>query len=162
MAPDSFLAYSRSRFSTRLPTDRSFTRGHFWLAMEDAGIARVGFTKFATRMLGEVVELEFEATAGAGITTGRVVGWLEGFKAVSDLYAPADGIFVGGNPNLEDPELIERIHKDPYGDGWLYRMRLGAGLPDDALTPDEYARFLDGTIDRMMGTDSGETEGASS
>ena len=61
---DPYLAYQRSKFSTRLPTDRLFTEGHFWLAAGEEGRQRIGFTRFATRMLGEVVEFEFEVQPG--------------------------------------------------------------------------------------------------
>ena len=144
---DAFLAYRRSKFSTRLPTDRVFTRAHVWMAPDPDGGTRVGFTKFATRMLGEVVEFEVEVKPGATIEVGQAIGWLEGFKAVSDLYAPLDGTFVGTNPALEDD--IECVHGDPYGKGWLYRVE--GPPPDDALSAQDYAAFLDGTIDRMMG-----------
>ena len=57
---DAHLAYQRAQFKTRLPTDRMFTKAHLWLQDVGAGVVRVGLTKFATRMLGEVVEYEFE------------------------------------------------------------------------------------------------------
>lgn len=145
---DEFLAYKRSKFATRLPTDRMYTASHFWMAPEEAGLQRVGFTKFATRMLGEVVEFDFEVQPGAAIEVGQAIGWFEGFKAVSDLYAPLAGAFVIANVALtEDPEAV---HRKPYGEGWLYRVE--GAPPEDALDAAGYAAFLDATIDRMMGT----------
>ena len=150
MAADAYLAYKRSKFATRLPTDRLFTQSHFWIAPADGGGQRVGFTKFATRMLGEVVEFEFEIGLGAAVETGQVIGWFEGFKAVTELYAPMTGTFGGANPGLE--RALEAVHKTPYDAGWLYR--LDGDPPPDALTAQEYAGFLDATIDRMMGRSS--------
>lgn len=145
---DAHLAYQRAQFKTRLPTDRKFTEAHQWLQVVGDGVVRIGLTKFATRMLGEVVEYEFEARPGADVATGDTVGWIEGFKAVSDLFVPMDGRFAGPNPDLDTN--MEQIHHSPYDRGWLYRVE--GELPDDCLSPEEYAAFLDGTIDRMMGT----------
>lgn len=144
---DAYLAYKRAKFATRLPTDRLFTEGHFWLAPEEGGHLRVGFTRFATRMLGEVVEFDFEVEAGAEIRRGQAIGWFEGFKAVTELYSPLSGRFAGPNQDLQ--QIIGEIHKHPYDRGWLYRVTGEA--PEDCLDAAEYAGFLDGTIDRMMG-----------
>ncbi len=144
---DAYLAYKRSKFATRLPTDRLFTEGHFWLAPEAGGRQRIGFTKFATRMLGEVVEFEFEVEPGQEIREGQAIGWFEGFKAVTELYSPLAGEYAGANPDLG--QLIGDIHKHPYEGGWLYRV--AGAPPDGCMDATEYAGFLDGTIDRMMG-----------
>ena len=148
--PDAYLAYQRSKFATRLPTDRLFTASHYWLAPEAGGRQRVGFTKFATRMLGEVVEYEFQAAPGQELRQGDVIGWFEGFKAVTELYAPLSGRLVEVNAELSD--VIGEIHRFPYDRGWLYRVE--ASPPDDGMSANEYAEFLDGTIDRMMGEHS--------
>lgn len=146
---DGYLSYKRSKFATRLPTDRVFTESHFWIAPDPDGGMRVGFTKFATRMLGEIVEFDFEVKPGAAVQLGQAIGWFEGFKAVSDLYAPLAGVFAGPNAELE---ATEWIHKSPYDRGWLYRI--DGEPPPDSLDAEGYARFLDSTIDRMMGTDA--------
>ncbi|MAE76078.1 MAG: glycine cleavage system protein H [Planctomycetes bacterium] len=143
---DDFLAYRRAKFTTRLPTDRSYTEGHLWIAPDAEG-HRVGFTRFATRMLGEVVEFDFEVAVGSRIHRGQAIGWVEGFKAVSDLYSPLTGVFAGANPELE--KVIGDIHKSPYQLGWLFRVT--GAESDDLLAAEGYAGFLDGTIDRMMG-----------
>lgn len=108
---------------------------------------RIGLTKFAARMLGDVVDIGFDVAPGAVIRLGETLGWFEGFKARSDLYSVATGEFVGPNPGLEtDVDVIDR---DRYGAGWLYRVR---GTPDpDAREAAGYARLLDETIDRMRG-----------
>jgi glycine cleavage system H protein len=141
------LRYKRSRFTTRLPIAYRYTAAHMWLADEGAGTWRVGFTKFAVRMLGEVVENGFEVKPGAAIEVGQVIGWLEGFKASTDLYCPVDGEFVGGNPLLD--KQAERVHADPYGEGWLFRAR---GVPEDAaMDVHAYAAVLDAAIDKIQG-----------
>lgn len=126
--------------------DRFYTKGHYWILGLASG-CRIGLTKFAVRMLGEIVELDFEVPQGESIEVGQVVGWIEGFKAISDLYSPIGGSFVGGNPLLrEDPAVVRR---DPYEGGWLFEV--DGELTDDLVDAQGYAEFLDGTIDRMMG-----------
>ena len=141
------LHYKRSRFATRLYSDRLYTAGHAWLRREDGDLWRIGFTKFATRMLGEAVEMNFEAKPGTMVETGQPVGWIEGFKAVTDLYAPFSGRFEGGNPELV--KEIKLVQTDPSGRGWLYALR---GTPTEGcLDVQGYVSVLDATIDKMLG-----------
>jgi glycine cleavage system H protein len=149
------IAYKRSRFSTRLPTYYRYTASHYWLRESEPGIWQVGFTKFATRMLGEMVEFDFKVQPGARIEAGQVIGWTEGFKAMSDIYSAAAGEFLGTNPALAT--AITLIDHDPYGDGWLYQV---SGQPDPANTGvNGYIAVLDATIDTMLRSrhDQGET-----
>jgi glycine cleavage system H protein len=141
------VSYRRSRFSTRLPDDRRYTAAHCWLQEVEPGVWRVGFTQFATRMLGDLVEHGFEVPPGTAITLGDTVGWIEAFKAITDLYAAGTGAFGGGNPLLEtDPTAFD---KDPYGAGWLYTLR---GDPDPAAVDvTAYTRLLDLAIDKVQG-----------
>lgn len=140
------LPYKRARFSSRLPGDRLYTASHCWLSQAEDGSWKVGFTKFATRMLGELVEHEFEIAASAPLQLGQVIGWVEGFKAVADLFCVGSGSFASGNDELAaNPDLIRR---DPYGRGWLYAF---AGEPDpNAVDVDGYAGVLDIAIDRIL------------
>lgn len=141
------IPYNRSRFSTRLLEDRLYTAGHSWLEREDEEVWRVGFTKFAVRMLGEIVELGFEAEPGATVETGQVIGWLEGFKAVTDMYSPLGGRFEGFNPAVDEQAAL--LSNDPYRRGWLFRVRGQPG--DDCLDVHGYIALLDTTIDKMLG-----------
>ncbi len=138
--------YKRSNFVTHLPADCLYSPSHFWLAREEGERWRVGFTKFATRMLGEIVDHQWEKQPGAAIYSGEIIGSIEGFKAISDLYCVADGTFAGGNPALL--EHIEIVGKNPYTDGWLYRFD---GTPDSkCVSLEKYCSMLDGTIDRIL------------
>ena len=149
------LRYKRSRFSARLPRDRRYTPSHFWALEYEPGRFRVGFTKFAKRMLGEIVELGFEVKPGEPVALGQVVGWVEAFKAVSDLYCVVDGAFVEANPALDaDPSLLDA---DPHGEGWLYAV--SGTLDAAAVDAEGYAGILDAQIDKMLGEE--HTEGAS-
>lgn len=142
------LRYKRSRFTARLPMDRLYTPSHFWVQHDAAtGVCRVGITRFAKRMLGDIVEFDFEINPGAAVEVGQVIGWIEAFKAVADLYCVAHGTFQGPNPAvLASAELID---KDPHGEGWLYSV---TGQPDErAIDAPSYAKLLDGHIDKMLG-----------
>ncbi len=146
------VSYRRSRFSTRLPDDRSYTASHFWLLPQGEGVYRVGFTQFATRMLGDLVEHGFEVKPGTAVSLGDTVGWVEAFKATTDLYCPGTGTFLEMNTALEtDPTLFD---SDPYGRGWLYTFR---GDPDPGATDVAgYVRQLDLAIDKIMGKPHGD------
>lgn len=145
--PKDFLIYKRSRFRDRIARNKLYTASHFWLQSCGEGEYRVGFTRFARRMLGETVEIDFEVEANTPVELGEIVGWAEAFKAVTDLYCVGSGIFISGNPKLvENPHLID---SDPDGEGWLYCFR---GEPDPEAGPAEhYAEVLDKQIDKMTG-----------
>jgi glycine cleavage system H protein len=140
------LYYRRSRFTTHLPVDRRFSAAHYWLLEEAPGIWRVGFTRFATRMLGDIVEFEFTATPGTTIGVGDEIGSIEGLKAVTSVFAAGTGQFLGEGEWLrQDVTLAE---SDPYGKGWLYRLQ---GTPDpDTVDVHGYVAILDATIDKML------------
>lgn len=143
-APDE-LYYRQLLFRTRLLGDRLYTASHFWIQQQDPGVWRVGLTKFASRMLGDVVEIAFECGEGQNVCIGDCIGWFEGFKARSDLYSVAGGVFVGSNPLLVD--RIAVIDDDRYRRGWLYEVR-GEAEPG-AMDMHAYAGLLDRTIERM-------------
>jgi glycine cleavage system H protein len=138
--------YKRSNFVTHLPTECLYSPSHFWLARIDGERWRVGFTKFATRMLGEVVDASFEKKAGDAIESGEIIGSIEGFKAISDIYCVADGRFLCANPGLKDD--IELVGREPYAGGWLYEIE---GTPDAKCCDlASYRALLDATIDKML------------
>jgi len=140
-----FLNYQRAQFSARFPTTWRYNASHFWLAPEDDGLWRIGFTKFATRMLGEMVDHHFEPALGEPVIPGQPIGWIEGFKALTELYCIAVGTFAGKNPLLDEDVSI--ISRDPHGDGWLYKVH---GEPDPAAVDAHgYANILDATIDQF-------------
>ena len=146
MASPQTVFYKRSNFVTHLPSDFLYSPTHFWLEPLGDERWRVGFTKFATRMLGEIVDHQFEVQPGAAVQAGQIIGSIEGFKAISDLYCVADGAFEAGNPALAG--AIELVTKEPYGAGWLYVVK---GTPDPRCGPlEEYRRLLDTTIDRIL------------
>ena len=144
--------YKRSNFVTHLPVDCLYSPSHFWLARLNGDRWRIGFTKFATRMLGEIVEVQWEKADGAPVLSGQIIGSIEGFKAISDLYCVGDGRFAGCNPAVRDD--AELVGKDPYGAGWLYMID---GKPDaKCVDLAGYRALLDTTIDRILEKQSSE------
>jgi glycine cleavage system H protein len=140
------IAYQRSSFRTHLPVGCRYSPTHYWLAPQPDGTHRIGLTKFAVRMLGDMVEHRFDIAAGAPILPGQIIGWLEGFKAITDIYCVASGTWLVGNPLLL--EKISLINRDPHGQGWLYAVQ---GQPDErCLGVQEYAEHLDRTIDLIL------------
>ena len=143
--PDT-LYYKRCEFITHLPVGCKYSPSHFWLAPEGPGIWRIGFTKFATRMLGEIVEHQFDVIPGHAVLPGDVIGWVEGFKALTEIFCIASGEFIGANPALMGK--ISLISNDPYGEGWLYRVR---GEPDGTCVDVVgYRAILDAVIDGIL------------
>lgn len=142
------IPYRRSRFSTRLPADRRYTAGHYWLREESPGIWRIGLTKFATRMLGDLVEYDFAVASGDAVQVGEEIGSIEGFKAVTSIFSAADGEFLSVGDGLQAD--ITAVESDPYGRGWLYAVR---GRPDpQSVDVQGYVAILDATIDRLLAT----------
>jgi glycine cleavage system H protein len=116
-----------------VPADLRYTKDHEWVKV-DGDTATIGVTDFAANQLGDVVFVDLPA-AGRTVEQFAAFGVVESVKAVSDLYAPVSGEVVEANADLSGkPELV---NSDPYGAGWMIRVRLGdaaqvAGLLDAA------------------------------
>ncbi|MEI6526989.1 MAG: glycine cleavage system protein H [Planctomycetota bacterium] len=144
--PSNTVYYRRARFTTRLPKTYRYALSHFWLEELETDLFRIGITHFATRMLGDFVECEFQKKGGDAIEPGMALGWIEGFKAVSDIYSVMQGEFVEFNKDLAaNPSFMDR---DPYDRGWLYIAR---GKPDVRVVDcPGYVSALDLAIDRIL------------
>lgn len=155
--PLQFIRFKHARFSARFPETYRYSRSHYWMApvAGEPDLWRVGFTKFATRMLGELVDCEWKKQTGEVVMPGDNIGWVEGFKAASDVYCVMDGAFAAGNPELKIDACI--VRSDPYEQGWLYSVR---GQPEpESLDVHGYIALLSTTIQRMAEEGHGE-EGA--
>lgn len=145
--------YRRSHFVAKLPLHHLFSPSHAWVEYDDSqGICRIGLTRFATRMLGDMVDFGFEKKEGDPVKSGQILGWVEGFKAISDVYCTADGTFLRYNPELD--KNIEAIDKDCHFTGWLYEVK---GTPDpQCMEVEEYVAVLDKTIDKILENEAKE------
>jgi glycine cleavage system H protein len=143
------VLYRRATFVTHLPVDYLYTPAHCWLARAEpaaAGRWRVGYTKFALRMLGEVVDVQWDCAPGQAVQPGDLLGTIEGFKALSDIYCAGRGHFAGGNPALA--ESLAPVNEQPYDAGWLYEFT--GEPPAGALDVQGYRDLLDTTIDHIL------------
>ena len=105
------------------PEDRLYHRDALWLLRQEGDEALVGINHFAQQSLGEVVFLDLPRV-GAAIRRDTPLGTIESHKAVSDMIAPVDGSVLAVNPRLRgEPGLV---NGDPYGEGWVLRIRLAA------------------------------------
>lgn len=120
-----------------VPEELEYTRTHEWVKRE-GDIATVGITDHAQDELGDVVFIELPEE-GASFGSGDSFGTIESVKAVSDLYTPVSGEVVGVNETLNDSP--ERVNEDPYGGGWMIRLRVsGEG---ELLSANEYEKLLE-------------------
>ncbi len=152
--PLNFIRFKHARFSARFPENYRYSRSHYWMAPVDGetGLWRVGFTKFATRMLGELVDSSFKVQPGDPIEPGQTIGSVEGFKAASDVYCTMLGTFAGTNPALQVDACI--VKSDPYEVGWLYSAH---GEPEeDSMDVHGYIALLQETIQKMQDAGYGE------
>ena len=114
-----------------IPSDRAYTAEHEWI--DDADPAAVGITRHAADALGDVVYVDLPEV-GRTVTAGEPFGEIESTKSVSDLYAPSAGEIVAVNEALSDDPGI--INRDPYGEGWLVRIRVTE--PGSTMDADAY------------------------
>ena len=122
------------------PINLKYTREHEWIKIEGSE-ATVGITEFATNELGDIVFIEIE-TVGENLTQGDTFGTVEAVKTVSDLFMPVSGEVIEVNPKLEStPEII---NKDPYGQGWLIKVKINDlnGI-DSLLSSDDYMALVE-------------------
>lgn len=114
---------------TDVPQDRKYTRDHEWV-QRDGDRALVGLTDFAQRQLGDVVFVELPEV-GKRLESGEPLGTVESVKAVSEVYMPVAGEILDVNPHLTDSP--ETINEEPYGEGWLVRIRTTGDTASDGL-----------------------------
>jgi glycine cleavage system H protein len=119
-----------------VPAELHYTAEHEWVAIRDS-VASVGITDHAQRALGDVVFVSVPA-AGSRVTAGEPCGEVESTKSVSDLYSPVDGEVAEVNPEIDDDPGL--VNSDPYGAGWLFKVRLDDAdeVPPGLLSADEY------------------------
>jgi glycine cleavage system H protein len=126
---------------SEMPGDLEYTKEHEWLRREDDGSVTVGITDHAQAALGDLVYVELPEIDQELEAEGEMAV-VESVKAASDVYAPISGTVVAVNHDLSDDP--EKINTDPYGEGWIVRIRPDGSIDDaDLLGPDEYQDLLD-------------------
>jgi glycine cleavage system H protein len=131
------LVFMMGRSPAFLATDRRYVRNHMWIRPVGEAL-QLGFSSYAVRLLGDIHHLQWSVAPGGAVSAGQVLGFIEGSKATSDLYAPLAGTVVELNPRvLAEPALL---NSELYEDAWLLALR---GQDDLSLTPEEYLAHLE-------------------
>ena len=122
-----------------IPADLKYTKDHEWIKF-DGDIVTIGVTDFAQKELGDIVFVEVD-TEGETLSAGDVFGSVEAVKTVSDLFMPLAGTVESFNQGLEDkPEVV---NQDPYGEGWMVKIKMEAGTDtSELLTADQYKEVI--------------------
>ena len=123
-----------------IPKDLLYTEEHEYVKpTSDADVVVIGITDYAQGELGDIVYIELPKV-GSRYGSHDVFGTIEAVKAVSELYSPLAGEVVEVNERLDkEPSLV---NSDPYGDGWMVKLRVGGADRDALLGPDEYAKHV--------------------
>jgi len=124
-----------------VPGDLKYSKDHEWVRLEEDGDVTIGVTDHAQAALGDMVFVELPEI-GATLAEGDACAVVESVKAASDVYSPLNGEVIGVNDALADaPELV---NQDPYGDGWIYRMKLdNEDDLDELMSAEEYLALLE-------------------
>lgn len=147
MADD--LVFMMGKYAARIPGDRDYAPNHVWLK-EEGGKFRVGFTSYSVRLLQDVYFLNWSIDPETRVRAKQEIGEIESSKAVSSLYAPADGrVTVFNEKLLSDPSLI---NTDNYDGGWLYEFETSAPL----LSPAAYVELLEAGWEKTQRTIKGQ------
>ena len=121
------------------PENLRYTKDHEWVKIE-GDEATVGITDFAQRELGDIVYVEIESV-GKDLQAGEIFGTVEAVKTVSDLYLPLSGSVSEVNPNLNSNP--EAVNSDPYGEGWMIKMKVSNPSElDELLSSEAYQNLI--------------------
>ena len=121
------------------PENLKYTKDHEWVSIE-GDIATIGITDFAQHELGDIVYVEIE-TKGKTLAAEAVFGTVEAVKTVSDLFLPVSGTITEINPLLESEP--EKVNNDPYGDGWMIKMKVdNPGDVSKLMDADAYQKVV--------------------
>lgn len=124
-----------------VPSNLKYTKEHEWVAgLEDGLIVSVGITNYASNQLGDVVYVQLPEV-GATVENGDPIGEIESTKSVSDIFAPVTGEVVEVNEEVvDDPSLV---NSDPYGEGWLVKIKVTSKSgSDDFLSDQQYSEYI--------------------
>lgn len=122
------------------PADLRYTKDHEWVRLDDDGLAVVGITDYAQSELGDIVFVELEAE-GSEVEAEGALGTVEAVKTVSELFAPISGTVEAVNEDLDGSP--ETVNADPYGEGWMVKIRpADASDVDGLLSAAEYKEMI--------------------
>lgn len=122
-----------------VPENLLYTKDHEWGLVDD-DMVTIGITEYAQHELGDIVYIELPAV-GNPVSKGDAVGTIEAVKTVADVYSPVSGEVVTINEALKD--AYELVNKDPYGEGWIAKIKISDPSElESLLTPGEYSKLI--------------------
>ena len=125
----------------QIPEELKYTKTHEWIKV-DANVATVGITDYAQSELADIVHVELPEI-GRKVSKGDACGTIEAVKTVADLYSPLSGEVIEVNEKVKEaPEIINR---DPYGEGWMFKLKIEKKEEiDKLLKPEDYKKLIEG------------------
>jgi len=125
-----------------VPEELKYTKEHEWLKAED-GVVTIGITDYAQSELGDIVFVELPQV-GDTVSQGEPFGTIEAVKTVADLFSPVSGEVSELNPKIEEDPAV--MNKDPYGEGWMMKIKMSdASQADSLLSPTDYRALIEKT-----------------
>ena len=125
-----------------VPEELKYTKEHEWLKAED-GVVTIGITDYAQSELGDIVFVELPQV-GNTVSQGEPFGTIEAVKTVADLFSPVSGEVSELNPKIEEDPAV--MNKDPYGEGWMMKIKMSdASQADSLLSPTDYRALIEKT-----------------
>jgi len=125
-----------------VPEEFKYTKEHEWLKAEE-GVATIGITDYAQSELGDIVFVELPQV-GDTVSQGEPFGTIEAVKTVADLFSPVSGEVSELNPKIEEDPAV--MNKDPYGEGWMMKIKMSeASQADSLLSPTDYRALIEKT-----------------
>lgn len=123
-----------------IPAELKYTKDHEWVRIE-GDTAVVGITDFAQKELGDIVFVEIESEIGGGLSQEEIFGTVEAVKTVSDLFSPLSGEVIEFNTSLEEnPEVV---NSNPYGEGWMIKIKISdTSEIDKLLSAEAYQKLI--------------------
>ena len=125
-----------------VPEELKYTKEHEWLKAEE-GVVTIGITDYAQSELGDIVFVELPQV-GDTVSQGEPFGTIEAVKTVADLFSPVSGEVSELNPKIEEDPAV--MNKDPYGEGWMMKIKMSeASQADSLLSPTDYRALIEKT-----------------
>lgn len=129
---------TKNLYNMNIPTELKYSKDHEWVKIEGETVT-IGVTDFAQSELGDIVYVDVD-TEGDSLEAGEVFGSIEAVKTVSDLFMPLSGEVIEFNEALEDsPELV---NSDPYGNGWIIKVKVSDLNVDELLDAEAYKELI--------------------
>lgn len=123
----------------KVPQNLKYTKDHEWALVEE-DMATIGITDYAQGELGDIVYIELPGV-GDSVAKGDTIGTIEAVKTVADMYSPLSGEITEVNEALAD--AAEKINQDPYGEGWIAKIKISTSSElDELLSPKAYQKLI--------------------